>query len=384
MDMVNYRKERETLAGKLFVLQKELAELEKQRRNALAVNDQTQRELKSLNEIIVYSRDNHLVQQIQDREALLTSEYEKAKVNLEKVSLEIDKQKKLMSETERELSMISRAEDLQREREKTLNELDWYRSSGTADQNAFAKQVKKAIGDRSMRQFAQEIGYNVSSISRIVNSKLQGQCSDEMIAAIAANAEEGSGVTVESLMEALGKERVPSYQGQKYEEIGKMIIRTELLNRGYTITEEIPEPFDGPAFQYRLDYCIKTDAVNGTSGKWCFEFKNFISGRAGINVMRQTLTMVMSAFYCGTMEADKVSLVINNPDIFNHIINGLSNIKVRDDISIILIENERVAQEYILSRTDNEERKSPFDKPVRIAEKEEFFMDDWDESIFDE
>lgn len=73
------------------------------------------------------------------------------------------------------------------------------------DSARLAELVNLAKGERSARQFADDCGLNNATISRILNQTAGGPPTDAVIARIALNVEEGSGVTVEQLLEAAGK-----------------------------------------------------------------------------------------------------------------------------------------------------------------------------------
>ena len=97
-----------------------------------------------------------------------------------------------------------------------------------------------------MRQFAEEIGVNASTLSRIVNKKTAGANSDSLIADIAAHADKNSGITFEMLMQAHGMENAVG-RGNSYlryereiERSLKSILIDALLVRGYSVTLREP------------------------------------------------------------------------------------------------------------------------------------------------
>lgn len=82
------------------------------------------------------------------------------------------------------------------------------------DKDLLAEYVVRAKGpERSMRQFAEEIGVNASTLSRIVNKKTAGANSDSLIADIAAHADKNCGITFEMLMHAHGMENTTGRGG---------------------------------------------------------------------------------------------------------------------------------------------------------------------------
>ena len=75
------------------------------------------------------------------------------------------------------------------------------------DKERLSNLVLRAKGEnRSMRQFAEQIGTTPSTLSRLINMQT-GTASDELIYKIAENADPESGVTLDDLMNAHGKSR---------------------------------------------------------------------------------------------------------------------------------------------------------------------------------
>mgnify|MGYP000108005743 FL=1 len=74
--------------------------------------------------------------------------------------------------------------------------------------------IRAKGASRSMRQFALDCGVNPSTLSRIVNMKTSGACTDELIQKVAQNSDPESGITFEMLMDANGK--VPRRMTGKY------------------------------------------------------------------------------------------------------------------------------------------------------------------------
>ena len=91
--------------------------------------------------------------------------------------------------------------------------------TGQGDPEALIDLVAAAMGKRSQRQFASDLGVNVSSVSRILSGKVS-EVSDILLAKIAANADPASGVTIEKLMAAQGMVEAESKAqlAKKYEE----------------------------------------------------------------------------------------------------------------------------------------------------------------------
>ena len=131
--------------------------------------------------------------------------------------------------------------------------------TGQGDPEALSDLVAAAMGKRSQRQFASDMGVNVSSVSRILNGKVS-EVSDILLAKIAANADPASGVTIEKLMAAQGMVEAESRAqlGKKYEESCRRIFSDELLKRGYTVSYPKEQSREN---RYLWDFEIQTNAT---------------------------------------------------------------------------------------------------------------------------
>ena len=115
------------------------------------------------------------------------------------------------------------------------------------DKDMLAEYVVRAKGpERSMRQFAEEIGVNASTLSRIVNKKTVRANSDNLIADIAAYADKNSGITFEMLMRAHGMDLSRDIRNRwahnaDIETVYDDLIIKALLNRGYSVARLEPQ-----------------------------------------------------------------------------------------------------------------------------------------------
>lgn len=126
------------------------------------------------------------------------------------------------------------------DRKIDMTELANYIRIRPPEKEKLAELLIRAKGaSRSMRQFALDCGVNPSTLSRIVNMKTSGACTDELIQKVAQNSDPESGITFEILMDANGK--VPrrmtgKYTSKEFEATEKSItdiIFKELEDRGY-------------------------------------------------------------------------------------------------------------------------------------------------------
>ena len=84
-----------------------------------------------------------------------------------------------------------------------------YEEMSYADRQRMADLVYEAKGEeRSLRQYADDIEVNVSTISRITNKKIARHVDLEVIAKIAAGAESDNDMIFERLMEADGMKKI--------------------------------------------------------------------------------------------------------------------------------------------------------------------------------
>lgn len=228
--------------------------------------------------------------------------------------------------------------------------------AGEVDQDKLIGLVLTAKGSRSMRKFADDMGVNVSSISRIVNGKV-AEISDPLLAKIALHADPDSGVTLEKLMEAQGivDQKDRRALASRYEEDCRRIIVDELLKRGYTVSY----PQMGLrtwAGSNAFDFEIITDAIPNGGGKWLVEAKMMTefsrfpvgSGRTGI-----WLDSAMATYYRGE-QVGRISLIIDHRAAFEQWKDRLSQMHLADEISVILISTKqgKILEEYVAPLSD--------------------------------
>lgn len=215
--------------------------------------------------------------------------------------------------------------------------------------------IKAAMGKRSQRKFAEDLGVNVSSISRILSGKVS-EVSDMLLAKIAANADPDSGVTLEALMDAQGMVVAESRAqlASKFEENCRRVIADTLLQKGYTVAYlEEPQRY---ASRYLCDFEIRTNAVKGE--RWLFEVKMYSQYSilpTGVGSSRIWLDSAMAAYYRGE-NIGRVSLVVDHRAIFEQMKERLKEAPIRDEISVILISvgAGKVIDEFVAPMNDGE------------------------------
>lgn len=213
--------------------------------------------------------------------------------------------------------------------------------------------VKAAMGKRSQRKFAEDLGVNVSSISRILSGKVS-EVGDTLLAKIAANADPNSGVTLEALMDAQGMVIAESRAqlASKFEENCRRVIVDTLLQKGYTVS--YPDGAQNYTSRYLCDFEINTNAIQRE--RWLFEVKmnsQYSKLPTGVGSTRIWLDSAMAAYYRGE-NIGRVSLVVDRRAIFEQIRDRLKEVPIRDEISVILISigTGRVLEEFVAPMTD--------------------------------
>lgn len=230
--------------------------------------------------------------------------------------------------------------------------------------------VKAAIGERSIRKFAEEIGVSASSISRILSGNIT-EIRSSIIAFIADCADPNSGVTLDKLMKAQGftipEERRPVGKRDRWE--SKSPISNELLIRGYSVQHEIEVP-DWSVLSDLPTYIIRTNAFPG--GKWYFYDKLCKKiKKVSIAMIQSWVDGIMAAYYRG-LEAKRVSIVVDSEDIFNGMKKMLERYRIKDEISVILVSMEegKVLDEFIIQMVDGASPVSVLTGPISGERKE--------------
>lgn len=210
--------------------------------------------------------------------------------------------------------------------------------------------VKAALGDRSIRKFAEEIGVSASSISRILNGT-STEIRSSLIAFIVECAAPQSGVTLDKLLKAQGftlpEDRKPAAKRGRWE--SKQLISDELLLRGYSV-RHILEVTDMSIWSNFPTYIIKTDAFPDQGGKWYFIDKLCKQvKRVSIAMIQGWVDGIIAAYYRG-LKAKRVSIVLDSLDLFNGMKKMLEKYHLRDEISVILVSMEtgQVLEEYVI------------------------------------
>lgn len=232
---------------------------------------------------------------------------------------------------------------------------------GEVDHDRLIELVALAKGGRSQRKFADDMGVNVSSISRILSGKVT-EISNDLIAKIVVAADPNSGVTLDKLMEAQG---IVSKENRfvlhrKYDDNCRRIFLDELLQRGYSVS------YPKEQKRNRWDIELVTNALPHGEGRWLVDSMTLTEfGRFPVATAKTKmwLNRAMAYYYMGGV-AGRISLIIDHQSAYEQLKERLSAITIKDEISVILISTAtgKILDEYVAPLTDGREGKVIFSK----------------------
>lgn len=229
--------------------------------------------------------------------------------------------------------------------------------ANTPDYEGLAQLVKKAIGNRSGLEFAQECNISSATVSKIINQKLTAPLSETIIDSIAKNCAPNFGVSLEALLEANGMVYIgenekydkdllpvisvskrPEY-AERYERYANDIIRSRFDQVGirYEETDELKGPGTSrPDAEYKV---INKELNERGITHWCFEY-SFYTSKDGKHSFYQKLSRVMSAFYMypDKMNSYAYSIVTNNNKVIDEIICDYGDVSIPNAISILCVD----------------------------------------------
>ncbi|WP_303725490.1 hypothetical protein [Anaerovibrio lipolyticus] len=221
------------------------------------------------------------------------------------------------------------------------------------DKAKLSELIVKAKGpSRSVRAFAEEIGVNPSTLTRLINMQNKSYSKDSLIIGIAEHADPASNVTLEMLMEAHGVREMTDVPALDYramfEKRMRQVILDELVIRGYTVQNAL---VDVPIGMSRYDMVLETDAL-GELGKWAFEFKAVTVNYAGLGSIRGWISSIMESFYVNNGKLKRISVVIENKDVFEDLRRCLCNYSIPDEFSVLYIGDNQVLDEFIVEKNN--------------------------------
>ena len=267
-------------------------------------------------------------------------------------------------------------------RPKKTSILSEFERTGEPNIQELAALTDKARGGRTVTEFAAQCGVNASTMSRIINGKISSPISDELLVAIAANADPGSEVTFEALLNAHGV-KLPeggrltvmhdlqhlllhkiadlgattdaqgktSFAGRgesRMEQNAREIIQNDLLTKGFKVSvEREVDLLDGVMFPYTADFVIETDALERDGlVRWAFD----VVGNPTRHIVSHLDRIFSSAYLDSPSEKGlKVTIVTFDKPSFYTLMEELKGKTVPDCVSVMMLnaKNRCVQYEFI-------------------------------------
>lgn len=288
-------------------------------------------------------------------------------------------------------------------RVKSTNPFSDYIRVKDYDGQRLSELVVRAKGEnRSLNQFAKECGVNPSTMSRLINMKNNTPCSEDLIDAIAKNADPDSGITLEELLEAYGlaaievmetaetpkdekgykvfisyshkdadpmkmllgnagqgkskallrlMEVLEEHEPVQLEHFVQGSIMTELLRQGKTVKlSEERNIITKGKLKFKADFVVELNPEeNDGFSYWAFDYHK--SERRPI--LHKINTMFGMAYLENPAKKGyKISVLTTEPEEFEKAESYLKDIEIEDYISVILIDgNEwKVLKEFVIPR----------------------------------
>ena len=264
-------------------------------------------------------------------------------------------------------------------RPKKTSILSEFERVSDPDFKVLSELTNKAKGNRTVTEYAEQCGVNASTMSRIINGKVSTPISDELIVAIAANADPDSGVSFEALLKAHGlklSEGVPfsvahdlqhmlmqkmadlsintnsmgltTFAGSgesKMEQNAREIIQNDLLTKGFKVAvEREVDLLEGVMFPYIADFVIETDALDADGlTRWAFD----VIGNPSRNVIGHLDRIFGSAYLDSpSTKGCKITVVTFDKPNFYRMMDELKGRTIPDCISVMMLDARSRAVQY--------------------------------------
>lgn len=285
---------------------------------------------------------------------------------------------------------------MQHRKQKKVSPFPGHMRISEPNKEELARLTLLAKGEkRSLREFATACGVSTSTLSRVINIKSDSNTpnSDNLIEAIAKNADPDSGVTLEMLLVAHGIAPIlmadidsgsvgtsvvfpencvsPKYQKvddeiisanngsqrsfSMVEKICREVLEYELMRRGYEIQSRIRKNLiiKTDKLRYISDFAFETNAVEQSGMKmWAFDVH---VGR--FRPIMQKLTWVFGMSYLESLREKQIkfSLITTDAKEFETVKDRFEDVTIPDLISVIYIDinNRRVVEEFTIPTQGN-------------------------------
>lgn len=217
-----------------------------------------------------------------------------------------------------------------------------------------AKVFKQLQGNRTNRQMARDGNVSATIISDVKNCKwLITKNVIEKLTTPSSNPQ--NGITEDDLMIAAGYKSLTEEKScnSKWERRIQGTIMSRLAEKGldFTVTQD-----NNPNAFYDF-------AINVNNQKWCLDVH--ITSHLGVSnhsLLRLIYNCIGRMVFLKPDKAVKMSIVINDKDVFNRLIELKSEMSFKGDLSLILTDDEalKIEDEKYLSYYDEDTRKNSF------------------------
>ena len=239
--------------------------------------------------------------------------------------------------------------------------------TGEPDKEQTADLVMRAMGSRSRRKFADELGVNVSSISRILNGQVN-EISPPLLAKIGFHADSDSDVTLDKLMDAQGLCDPQDRQqlASRYEEDCRRIMVDELLKQGYSVRYESETREEAHRSRMMSDFALRTNALGEEEMQWLVECKmmsQYSMFPTGFGRSQIWMDSAMAYYYRGG-RAGRISLVVDHIAVFEQMKARMAELSIPNEVSVILISTRagKILEEYVAPLSDGRVPRQVFGK----------------------
>ena len=291
---------------------------------------------------------------------------------------------------------------------KKENLFEGYIRVKDTDKDLLSELVMKGKGiGRTLNEYADACGVNVSTLSRIVNKKNSGPSADRLIAKLALHAEPSSGVTIEQLLDAHGlapvegqnisprevlmrvaKEDFQASEGKpmEAEEIldksrealrEREAVQNSLLNMGYTISlDENQTAIRGVEFDCYGSFVLNTNALKKEGlERWAFIRLRELGNQAAYGINNYFGMMFL---YNPVKDKTRVSMVMEDRPTYFLMRDMFYSAEIPASFSFVLIDTKekKVLHEFVIDRNDGIEPVRLFDKGGPTDYKELFGFPD--------
>ena len=237
-----------------------------------------------------------------------------------------------------------------------------------------AELTRKAMGRRTLADFACVCGVSTATMFRVVNEKIRSPLSDALIVAIAQNADPQSGVSKEMMIAAHGLAKNENNSNTDYsvsnddsrnsthkyiEELYISVIRDFFLDNDYSIYK-----FKREETVFYYDFSVETNVLSEFGiDTWHFE-TFYTNGWVMPLTIKNKMARIIEYCYFSTprQHKEKISLIVDSKDVLERIKKDYSQYTFRDVVSIILVDtvNKKIVEEYQFPLAENDFSKTIF------------------------